>query len=570
MSTLVSQTIAQFLKLKGVQLIYGLCGGHIQPLWDELFEHGIRIIDVRDERAAVHMAQAQGELSGCPGVALLTAGPGFTNGLTGLANAYVSRAPVLVLSCIPPRPQLGLGALQEIPQAEMVKPVTRYACSVRHTRLVGLELEKGFDSCLGLFCDPGPAYLDFPVDLLREPFPGRLQDRPSHTGTRHTRPLDAEIEATAGILASSRRPLIISGKGARGAGSELQELIEAWNCLYLDTVESRGLVSEGHPAFVPAVRGKVMQEADMVLTVGRNLDYQLGYGSSAVFPRARLVRIGASPFELGGNRPGERELFGSVPQILKDLTVQIDGLGTASEQAWIEDLRTANAGKLASLFQQIRHEPLGEDGDIHPRYLLARLKEHLHAEAVVIADGGDILSFCRLLLTGATYLDCGSFGCLGVGVPYGVAAGLLYPERQVVVISGDGAFGFNAMELDTCVRHRARVLFVVANNRAWNIERNDQLRNYQGRIMGSELEGPDYADLARSLGLHAQRVSDPDDLPGAIERGLAHLPALLDVRISREVLSPDGLSGLARVPDYQPLDKWDTMERKQQTRTLGS
>ncbi|MCF8105775.1 MAG: thiamine pyrophosphate-binding protein [Desulfohalobiaceae bacterium] len=558
----VYRAIAEFLKTKGVQKIYGLCGGHIQPLWDELSLQGIGIIDVRDEGAAVHMAQAQGELTAQPGCVLVTAGPGFTNALTGIANAHVSRTPVFILSCIAPRPQLGMGALQEIPQAEMAGPVTRYACSVRHPRLLAAELERAFASCLGAFGDPGPVYLDFPADLLREPFPGHIRKRESHPGIRPVRPLDAEIEAVAGLLVSSCRPLVISGKGARGAGSELQEFIEAWNCLYLDTVESRGLIPEDHPACVPAVRGRAMQEADLVLTVGRNLDYQLGYGSSAVFPRAGFVRIGSSPSELGGNRPGEKELCGSLPEILKSLTARLKTKRPASEQTWLDTLKSADAGKRKSLYAEIFKEPRGKDGGIHPRYLLARLKQKIEAEALVIADGGDILSFSRMLMTGFDYLDCGSFGCLGLGVPYGVAAGLLFPDRQIVVVSGDGAFGFNAMELDTCVRHRARALFILANNRAWNIERNDQLRNYQGRIVGSELEGPNYADLASSLGLYAERVNEPEELPEAIERGLRRLPALLDVHTTREVFSPDGLSGLARVPDYQALEKWDALERK--------
>ena len=171
------------------------------------------------------------------------------------------------------------------------------------------------------------------------------------------------------------------------------------------------------------------------------------------------------------------------------------------------------------------------------------------------------MSFTRIALTGLSYLDSGGFGCLGVGVPFGIAAALAYPELQVVVISGDGAFGINAIEIDTAKRHGARVVFVVANNAAWNIERNDQLEAYCGRIVGTELPSCDYAGLARALGLHGKRVDDPADLPRALKQAFDKAPSLLDVIVTRDALSPDARSGLARVPDTHPLVIWDEMEK---------
>jgi acetolactate synthase-1/2/3 large subunit len=561
MSKQVSRAIAEYLASRGVERVYGLCGGHIQPIWDELPGQGIRIIDVRDERAAVHMAQAEAELTGHPGVALVTAGPGFTNALTGIANAHTSRAPVLILSGIPPRPQLGLGALQELPQAEIARPVTRLARTVTHSRLLGIELERAMRSCQGDYGDPGPAYLDFPTDLLRDSLSGQPPSAMPASGGGCSLPADQEMEKVLNMLAAANRPLIISGGGARGSAKALGELLEAWDSLYLDTAESRGLVAEAHPSFVPAVRGRAMREADLVLTVGRSLDYQLGYGSSAIFPKARFVRLGSGPAEVGGNRPGDLELTGSVPALLHALAKCLRGKQTAPDRDWLEELRSKSRNKLQQLQQSLLEQSTGSDGGIDPRYLLGWLRRTIEPGAIVVSDGGDILSFSRMIMTGYSSLDCGSFGCLGVGVPYGVAAALLRPDRQTVVISGDGSFGFNAMELDTCVRHGGKALFVIANNAAWNIERNDQLQNFGGRIAGSELADSDYAGLARSLGLRAERVTDPEDLPGALGRSLERLPALLDVRTTGEVFSPDGLSGLAQVPSYHALDKWDELER---------
>ena len=179
-----------------------------------------------------------------------------------------------------------------------------------------------------------------------------------------------------------------------------------------------------------------------------------------------------------------------------------------------------------------------------------------------LADGGDLLSFARTGLQATTYMDAGAFGCLGVGVPFAIAASLALPERQVISVNGDGAFGINAMELDTAVRHGAKCVFVVSNNAAWNIERLDQEMNYGGRVVGTTLRHSDYAAMARALGLHGERVEKPEDLGPALQRALQNMPALVDVVTSQTVLSSDAQKGLGFVPDYQALTTWDEAERK--------
>ena len=190
-------------------------------------------------------------------------------------------------------------------------------------------------------------------------------------------------------------------------------------------------------------------------------------------------------------------------------------------------------------------------------------------DAIVVADGGDFLSFARLALRGWRFLDAGAFGCLGVGIPFGIAASLAYPERPVVVATGDGAFGINAMELDTAVRHGAKIVVVVANNRAWNIERYDQLENY-GRVVGTELGDSDYAEMARGLGAHGERVTEPAELAGAVERAVSNAPALIDVVVTRDAPSPDAGKGLGFVPDYQALTPWDDQEIERRSATVAS
>ena len=268
------------------------------------------------------------------------------------------------------------------------------------------------------------------------------------------------------------------------------------------------------------MRGRAMQEADLVVVVGRKLDYQTGYGSPAVFRNARFIRIADNWEELRENRRGEVELFAD-PAL---------GAGGA---------RAGDAGQAARARHARGHRRCAPSTSVAPTTLrrIARAARRpartatcirtgssrrctkvLKPDAITIADGGDILSFARMGLPPRTYLDSGTFGCLGVGVPYGVAAALLHPDRQVVVVTGDGAFGINAMEIDSAKRHGAKVVFVVANNAAWNIERLDQEMNYGGRVVGTTLQWSDYAAMARAFGLHGERVTDPARLAGALAR----------------------------------------------------
>jgi acetolactate synthase-1/2/3 large subunit len=559
----VSNLIARFLKERQVDRVFSLCGGHIMPIWDELYQLGIRIIDVRDERAAVHMAHAHSDLTGRLGVAVVTAGPGMTNAVTGIANAFVSRVPLLVISGGPPQPQQNMGALQSIPQVDLVRSIARYARTIGRAEHILRELDDAVACAQGHGGEPGPAYIDFPTDVLRTHIPDSTID-PNHLRPREgdlISPSVEKISRTARLLTQSRRPLVISGRGVRGAETSLQKFLDVFGCAYLDTPESRGLIPDEHPRFLPAMRGRAMREADLVFTLGRSLDFQLAYGSRAVFGDAQFIRAGTTPSELSGNRRPEVALFGSPAPVLDALIDTLKDTATALDHSWLADMQAADRKSRQALAEKMRQTPPGKDGAMHPLRLLGCVRAALNRDAVVVADGGDFLSFARIGLSGTSYLDCGPFGCLGVGVPFGIAASLAFPGRRVAVLSGDGSFGFNAIELDTCRRHGARVVFIVANNGAWNIERNDQKFNYARRIVGTELENCDYAGLAQSLGIRGQRIEHPDDLPDALEQAFNRAPALLDVKVTRDAVSPDSKSGLATVPDTQALSVWDDLEK---------
>ena len=555
--------IARLLKARGVDRVFGLCGGHIMPIWMRLDAEGIRIIDVRDERAAVYMAHAHAELTGGLGVAIVTAGPGVTNAMTGIANAHVARASVLVLSGTPPRQQENRGALQDMAHTDFVRPLTRYARTVRQPELVLQELDEAIARAFGQGGEPGPVYLDFPVDTLRADVPLAVQ-LPEHFAPKSRDlmlPDPAAVQRAVDLLWSARRPLFVSGRGARGSGKVLTRLLDRLGALYLDTGESRGLVSDDHPSVVAAMRGSVMSEADLIITVGRRLDFQLAYGSPAVFGAAKFLRLADCAAELRDNRRGAAELFATPSASLEAILTAAGERAPLTDKAWASTVRTKHLERASKLHASMKTAAPGSDGLMHPNRLLAALRDKLPKDTVIVADGGDFLSFARVGLPASTYLDPGSLGCIGIGTPFGVAASLALPERTVAVLTGDGAFGFNAMEIDTAVRHKAPVLIVVANNGSWAIEMRDQMETH-GKVVGTQLQFADHAAMARAFGMHAERVERVEDLPGAIERALANRPALLDVLVTPEAVSSDAKSGLAWVPDLQPLAAWDEAERR--------
>jgi len=558
---------ARFLVERGVDRVFGLQGGHIQPIWDQLARAGVRIVDVRDEGAAVHMAHAHRELTGAMGIAIVTAGPGVTNTVTAVANASVSRMPLIVIGGCPPRPQENMGPLQGIPHVEILRPVTRTARTLAVADQVLRELDEAWARAEGDRGDPGPVYVEIPTDVLREAV------APALVTSEHLRPKPRRrpqpdpdgVSAAAAMIASARRPAVISGRGARvGTGAEMVRFLDASGAAYLDTQESRGLVPADHPSVVGAMRSAVFRQADLVITVGRQLDFQVGFGSPAAFPEARFIRIADTASELIDNRRGEVELLADPAAALDALATALGQSDETADREWLAETRAEHVRRSEKYRAELGDSPPGADGNMHPNRIFGAVADAGLDDAIVIADGGDFLSFARLALQGWRFLDPGAFGCLGIGVPFGIAASLAYPERRVLVATGDGAFGINAMEIDTAVRHGATIVVIVANNAAWNIERYDQLENY-GMVVGTELAYSDYAAMARGLGAHGERVTDPEDLPAALARALENAPALIDVVVSRDAPSPDAGKGLGYVPDYQALTPWDEKEIKRRS-----
>jgi acetolactate synthase-1/2/3 large subunit len=561
----VAQLIAEKLKSQGVQRIFGLCGGHIQPLWDAVARAGIEVVDVRHESAAVYMAHATADLSGDLAVAMVTAGPGLTNAVTAMSNAFVGRSPVLVLSGRPPRPQTGMGAMQDIDQAAIVAPLCRLVEQVSERHHVIPRLDKVIAAALGAVTGAtGPAYIDFPTDLLDEvvdpaDIPA-LAMQPRRI--KAIAPDPDSIAEAAELIRLSSRIVVIGGRSVRSAPDQVRTFLSEAQALYLDSGESRGVIRDDVPGFVPAMRGRAMSEADLVVTLGRRLDFQLGYGSPAVFsPQARFLRIGTSFEELGENRRGDVEVHGSTGVVLEALSATA-AAPHSPDAAWLEQLREGNTKRVRQLATKLCSPDPDEQGRMSPNFVVGAVNDLLTDRSVAIADGGDILSFARVGLKPVDYLDCGALGCLGVGVPFAIAAALHRPDEPVIAVIGDGSFGFTAIEVDTAVRHGAKAVFVVVNNEAWNIERHDQVERFDNNLVGVDLPGCRYDLLARGLGAHGERVEDPSELADALKRALDNAPAVVDVLVTRNAKSADFLGGLAAVPPRQAVGPWNAAEVK--------
>jgi acetolactate synthase-1/2/3 large subunit len=353
----------------------------------------------------------------------------------------------------------------------------------------------------------------------------------------------------------------MTGRGATKASKELVQLLDACGALYLDTQESRGLVPADHPSVVGAMRAAAMTDADAVLVIGRKLDYQMGYGSPAVFPHAKFIRLSDTAGELIDNRRGQPEILATPSLALAAMVMEAGNRKPDTDKAWADGLRKKHRERMAAAAGKTKATK-GPDDKIHPSAIFDAIAEVADKDYIAVADGGDLLSFARVGLQARTYMDAGAFGCLGVGVPYAVAAALAFPGRQVISVNGDGAYGINAMEVDTAVRHKAKAVFIVSNNGAWNIERYDQEVNYGGRVVGTTLGNADYAAMAKALGAHGERVEDPSQLADALRRALKNAPAVIDVVTSQQVVSSDAKKGLGFVPDYQALTAWDEAEQK--------
>ncbi len=544
------------LKREGVDILFSLNGGHIALIYDACLDLGVRLVDVRHEDAAVHMAHAYGRLSGRPGVACVTAGPGVTNTVSAVATAFVAASPLLVIGGKAPVQQFDLGALQDVDQMGILRPVTKAAFTV----LEGARVAEYVNAAIRLAHTPphGPTYVEIPTDVMREPVPVNRPEAatlPSARPCGRPAPDPALVAQAAERLVRAERPVILAGSGVlwSGASAALRGLAEHLQAPVLTTSLARGVLPYAHPLNLFAARSYLLSHADLILVVGTRFNYVIGYGRPPRFPEAAtVIQIDQAATELNRNRPTDVALQADAEAALSALTA---GLPAQSRvRPWLDEAAHRHTQAQAELEVQAASNAR----PIHPLRLCRDVVRAVPPETIFVADGGDILSFARLMLQPdepGHYLDPGPYGCLGVGLPFANAAKIACPSAPVVGLSGDGALGINLMEFDTAVRHRLPIVIVVSNNAAWGIERNSQIVDFGAdRVIGTLLRDCRFDLVAQALGGYGERVTEPEAIGPALRRALeAGRPALVDVVTDVNAESPDLKRGLARVPDRQPL-----------------
>ena len=515
--------VARTLKQAGVGHIFTLCGGHILPIYDGCLDEGLGIVDVRHEQAAAHAADAYARLTRNVGVAVVTAGPGVTDAVTGVANAHAARSPLLLLGGAAPLGLRGLGALQETEQVGLLRPITKAAWSVAETRQIPEVLTTAIRTALT--GRPGPVFVEIPVDLLMTTLEDRLAPIP--TGYVHRTPVPGDADAVArlaALLARAERPVLVAGSGVfwDDAAKPLAAFAQAAGVPVFMNGAGRGALPWDHPLAFAQARGLALAGADLVLVLGAQLDFRLGYGRPPTFAEdARVCMVDCDPLELGRNRPLEVGIAAHTGRVLAQLVEALPARLEARFEPWRARLGHKERDARAKLLA----EAASDQTPISHYRLAGELARVVTPDTIVVGDGGDVVGCASKLIPlhrPGQWLDPGPFGCLGVGPSFAIAAKLLHPERRVLLVAGDGAFGLNGMELETAVRFRLPFTCVVGNDGGWGQIRNPQ-RSFFGeaRAVATSLPATRYDLMVEALGGRGALVREPRELAPALERALA-------------------------------------------------
>lgn len=546
-----SHLIGKILKAAGVSTVFTLAGDHNLPLLDALADMDFRIIDTRHEAAAVHMADAWARVTGEPGVVTYTT-PGFANGIPGLSSAMYSEAPLLSISGSAPLGELGQGAMQEIDQIGMAKPVTKSAAMVTDGRNIpGMIAEALRVAYSGR---RGPVHLTVPIDIQEREVPAgdvALPQPHEYRPDAMPVPSDEQVAQAVALLKSAERPIIIAGSAASysGSGDTLQRLIETTRIPLMTESSARGLVSDEHQYSMGFYdnglnrAARKLREADVILLLGMKQDIIIGYTRPpTVSPDAKIVQVDPSPREVGRNREVAVGIVGDVVDVAARMTEEA-AKHTWRDLAWLDELREARADQVAEM--EVLAQP---SVPIHALHVHKTLLSLIDEDDFLVFDGGDFCHWGRAYLparTPRTWSYFSGLGMLGTAISTAMAAKLAYPGRRAIVISGDGAFGFNALEYDTAVRHGIAVTTVLGNDASWGIDRQIQLQVY-GKPVATDLLPVRYDRLVESLGGEGLYVQDPADLPNALDRALnCGRPSLVNIEVQRAI-SPRGQAAVDR------------------------
>jgi acetolactate synthase-1/2/3 large subunit len=526
--------IARRLKAHGVSRLFTLSGGHLFSIYDGCRAEGIEIVDVRHEQTAAFAAEGWAKVTREVGVCALTAGPGVTNGISAMASAQANHSPLLVLGGRAPQLRWGQGSLQEIDHVPFVRPLCKLATTAQSTA----EIPGLVDEALAAAAAPhgGPAFLDFPLDYVFMSAP----DREAELSIPHA-PIRAdasELERAAALLADAERPVIMAGTDLYWAHGEaaLLELVETLRVPVFLNGLARGCVPADHELFFSRTRGQALKGADVALVIGVPMDFRLGFGGS-FGEETQIVAIdSAEPLRSHPRLPAA-ELYGEIARTLADLRAAASAKALDSG-AWVRQLRAAERERREAEQAELQDER----APLHPMRLYGELAHVLDRDAIVIGDGGDFVSYAGRMIDShepGCWLDPGPFGCLGTGPGYALAAKLAHPERQVVLLLGDGAFGFAGMEFDTLARHGVNVVAVMGNNGIWGLEKHPMEFLYGYSVAADLRPATRYDLVVQALGCHGELAQRPAEVVPALERAFAAgRPALVNVLTDPAVAYP--------------------------------
>ncbi|HKW70827.1 MAG TPA: acetolactate synthase [Candidatus Dormibacteraeota bacterium] len=519
------ELIALALKRAGVSHLFTLNGGHIWPILMGATEHGIRLVDTRHEQTAAFAAEGWAKVTRECGVAAVTAGPGVTNATSALAQAQGNDSPLFVIGGRAPVARWGLGSLQEMDHLEVVRSLTKKAVTLSAAE----DAYSTSAECVrtALSRRTGPVFMDVPIDVFFGA--ADLPEATEHLTPDLGPPPDhALVEQAARLIRAAERPVVVAGGGVwwARAEEELRDLVEVANVPLTVNGMARGMLPSSHPLFFSRARSQALGDADLIVLVGVVLDFRLNFGQPPVFAEeARLIYVDVDDHRK--HRPAEVAMFGQLRLALKQLAAAV--AGAPRSDAWVATLRQTEAAARKSDEAMTR----SDSSPVHPARLIAEVDRYADRDAIIVGDGGDFISFAGRLIERdkpGLWIDPGPFGCLGSGPGYAMAAKLARADRQVILLSGDGAFGFSAIEFDTMVRHHVPVVCLVGNNGIWALEKHPMQRMLGTSIAADLGTRTRYDKVVEALGGYGELVDRPDEIRPALDRAFkSGLPACINV-----------------------------------------